>query len=65
MGDVRRMPNLLTTKQVATILETTPRQIARKVARGELTPIQQLPGVRGAFLFDGDAPELQNVQAPA
>lgn len=43
---------LLTTAQVAVKLGVTPRTVARMVERGELTPVTQAPGLRGARFFD-------------
>lgn len=44
---------LITTREVARLLATTPREVSRIVASGDLTPALTLPyGRRGAFLFD-------------
>lgn len=44
--------NPITTKQASEILGEGVRQVIRRVERGELTPVQKLPGIRGAYLFD-------------
>lgn len=41
-----------TTAEVATRLGVSVRQVARLVERGRITPLDRLPGVRGAYLFD-------------
>lgn len=47
------IPSLLvTTVQAAEITGKSWRTIIRLVERGQLTPAQKLPGLRGAFLFD-------------
>jgi hypothetical protein len=43
---------MLSTRDVADRLKMTPSGVSRMVARGELTPALQMPGKRGAFLFD-------------
>jgi len=45
---------LVTTRHVADRLGVTPRQVARLVERGELTPVVKAPGPTGAFMFNAD-----------
>lgn len=47
--------DLLTTRDVADALEVSPREVARRVERGQLEPVVKLPGLRGAYLFNPDA----------
>lgn len=49
--------DLVTTREAARRLGVRPQSVARLVERGTLTPALQLPGVRGAFLFDPAAIE--------
>lgn len=42
---------LVETSIVAQRLKVTPRQVSRLVRDGKITPAQQAPGIRGAFLF--------------
>lgn len=48
------MPNLITTAQVAERAGVSRRAVTRWVDAGRLTPTQQLPGLRGALLFDAE-----------
>lgn len=43
---------LTTTAEVADLLGISARQVARRVAGGELEAAMKLPGERGAYLFD-------------
>jgi excisionase family DNA binding protein len=43
---------LLATREVAGLLGVTQRHVARLVENGQLKPEMQLPGSRGAYLFD-------------
>ena len=56
MSNVR----FLTTREVADALQTTTREVARRVERGDLVPVTKLPGLRGAFLFDPKVVEEQS-----
>lgn len=47
-----KTPNLLTSVQVAEILGIDRSTLSRRVAFGHLAPVMQLPGKRGAMLFD-------------
>lgn len=49
---------LITSRAAAAALEIDPRQVARLVERGDLTPAIKAPGARGAYLFDPAAVEL-------
>lgn len=51
----------MTTAAAARRLGTSPRTVSRLVQRGHLTPAHQLPGPRGAFLFD--VAEVERVAA--
>lgn len=44
--------DLLTTRDVAAALKVSTREVARRVKTGALEPAVQLPGIRGAYLFD-------------
>lgn len=44
-------PDLLTTRQVATLLRCSVATVARMAADGRLTPAYRLEGQRGALLF--------------
>lgn len=46
--------NLIGTAEVARLMDRTPQTVARMVHAGTLTPVVQLPGRTGAFLFDRD-----------
>ncbi|WP_298038354.1 hypothetical protein [uncultured Microbacterium sp.] len=50
----------MTTREVADALQTTTREVARRVERGDLVPVTKLPGLRGAFLFDPKVVEEQS-----
>lgn len=43
---------LIAASQAAKILGISQRQVARRVAKGQLNAELQLPGERGAYLFD-------------
>lgn len=43
---------LITSSQVAEKAHVSPRTVVRWAEAGHLVPVQQLPGRRGAFLFD-------------
>lgn len=45
---------LATTSDLAEALGCDVRTIHRMVADGRLTPLQKMPGKRGAYLFDAD-----------
>ncbi|WNM72261.1 helix-turn-helix DNA binding domain protein [Arthrobacter phage Gusanita] len=47
----RTEPGLITTAQASKVSGKNWRTIIRLVERGELTPAQKLPGLRGAYLF--------------
>lgn len=51
------MAELLTSRQVAERLGTTVTTVNRWVQRGRLTPSLEVPGYKGARLFDPDAVE--------
>lgn len=51
------MSELLTSRQVAERLETTVTTVNRWVLSGRLQPTMQVPGYRGARLFDESAIE--------
>lgn len=42
----------LTTKQAAEVLRTDRKGVRRLIERGALVPVQKLPGLTGAYLFD-------------
>ncbi|WP_371512094.1 type IV toxin-antitoxin system AbiEi family antitoxin domain-containing protein [Microbacterium paraoxydans] len=42
----------VTTREVAAAHGVSTREIARRVARGDLEPVGKLPGIRGAYLFN-------------
>lgn len=42
----------LTTREVASKLKVHRRTVGRWVQRGELVPLQHLPGLTGTYLFD-------------
>lgn len=47
-------PRQLTSREAAGLLGMSLRTFLRRVADGDIKPAQQLPGVRGAYLFDAD-----------
>lgn len=47
----RTEPGLITTAQASKVSGKNWRTIIRLVERGDLTPAQKLPGLRGAYLF--------------
>ena len=49
---------LLTTAEVAQLLERSPRTVAKLAASGELPCVRKLDGVRGGYLFDRGTVEL-------
>lgn len=49
-----KVPHLLPTAEAAQKLNCDVRTIHRMVARGDLTPVVQAPGLRGAMLFDSE-----------
>lgn len=54
MPNVLHMPPTiehLPTSEVASVLSCDVRTVHRLVARGDLTPVIKLPGIRGALLF--------------
>lgn len=55
-------PRLLSTAEVAALANRSPRTIARWAEQGKLPIIRQLPGTKGAFLFDGDTIEAAIAQ---
>ena len=52
---------LMTTAELSESLGVSPRQIARLVSDGKINPSRQLPGLRGAFLFDASADDVAAV----
>lgn len=44
-------PVLLTSPEASRILGVSIRTVHRRVAAGDLTPVRQLPGPNGAYLF--------------
>lgn len=59
---------LVTTVEAAAITGKSWRTVIRLVERGQLTPAQKLPGLRGAFLFnraDVDALAVPNAGGDA
>lgn len=58
-----RMPTvereLITTGQAAELLNVSHSTVARAARRGELPYVQQLPGSKGAYLFDPDVIEAE------
>lgn len=53
--------NVLTTSEVADLLQVSPSAVSRMVSRGELSPNIKAPGVRGPMFFDAD--EVERVRA--
>lgn len=46
------LPDLVTTREAAAQLRTSPATVTRWVRNGILRPATQAPGRRGAYLFD-------------
>jgi excisionase family DNA binding protein len=49
------MTNFMTSREVAAALGVSVRQVPRLIERGELTPVEKLPGRTGAYIFDAAA----------
>lgn len=57
-------PSLITTAQASKVSGKNWRTIIRLVERGDLSPAQKLPGLRGAYLFHpSDIEALRPAQA--
>lgn len=59
---MRNTTELIGTKEASELLGIDRTGVIRRVAAGELTPVQKLPGTRGAYIFDrSDVMKLRDV----
>lgn len=50
-------PELISSPEVARMINRSPRTVHRLVENGELTPVAKLPGPNGAFVFTREQAE--------